>query len=142
MALSLLTIVIIVFAAVTVHYGVLWLLKTCIIEIHNHHHTKVLSGIFGTLIAHTIEIVLFAIGYYFMADIEGLGYLSGNFNGEFIDYIYFSYTSYTTLGFGDIEPHGYIRLLVGVEALIGLVLITWTASFLFLQLQNGWTKKK
>ncbi len=34
---------------------------------------------------------------------------------------------------------GDIRLLAGVEALTGLVLIAWTASFAFLQMQRFWT---
>ena len=43
---------------------------------------------------------------------------------------------YTTVGFGDIAPLGPVRLLVGIEALAGLVLITWSASFTFLIMQR------
>jgi hypothetical protein len=50
-------------------------------------------------------------------------------------------TNFTTLGFGDIEPLGFIRLLVGMEALVGFVLITWTASFLFYEMQRHWSAK-
>jgi hypothetical protein len=46
--------------------------------------------------------------------------------------------AYTTLGIGDIEPIGEIRFLAGVEAVTGLVLITWTASFMFVQMQKFW----
>ena len=55
-----------------------------------------------------------------------------------MDCVYFSFTTFTTLGFGDIHPLGPIRFLTGIEALTGLVLITWTASFLFLEMQRHW----
>ena len=44
----------------------------------------------------------------------------------------------TTLGYGDIEPFGILRFLTGIEALAGLVLITWSASFLFVEMQRYW----
>ena len=46
------------------------------------------------------------------------------------------------MGFGDIEPFGYIRFLAGIEALTGLLLITWSASFLFLEMQRFWRDQK
>ena len=54
------------------------------------------------------------------------------------DYMYFSSTVYSTLGFGDIVPVGEIRALTGIEAVSGLVLITWSASFTFLEMQRHW----
>ncbi len=45
------------------------------------------------------------------------------------------------LGFGDIQPHGAIRNFVGLESLTGLLLITWTASFLYFEMQRYWNKK-
>jgi len=41
----------------------------------------------------------------------------------------------------DIEPLGNLRYLIGVESLTGLVLITWTASFLYYEMQRHWTAK-
>jgi hypothetical protein len=38
--------------------------------------------------------------------------------------------------------HGYLRYLTGIEALLGLLLITWSASFLFLEMQKYWTSSK
>jgi hypothetical protein len=32
--------------------------------------------------------------------------------------------------------------LTGVEALTGLILITWSASFLFIEMQKYWTNAK
>ena len=54
---------------------------------------------------------------------------------------FFSFTTPTALGFGDIEPTGNLRYLTGIESLTGLVLITWTASFLFVEMQRYWNLK-
>ena len=48
--------------------------------------------------------------------------------------------SFTTLGFGDITPMGAIRILCGTEALVGLSLITWSASLAFLEMQRDWAE--
>jgi hypothetical protein len=55
-----------------------------------------------------------------------------------MDCVYFSFTTFTTLGFGDIAPMGDIRYLTGTESLTGLVLITWTASFLYVEMRKFW----
>jgi hypothetical protein len=68
----------------------------------------------------------------------GWGTFAGNFEGYLTDFFYFSFTTYTTLGFGDIQPIGDVRYLTGIESLTGLVLITWSASFLYLEMQNYW----
>jgi hypothetical protein len=72
---------------------------------------------------------------------EGFGYLEGRYVITLPDCIYFSFTTYTTLGYGDIEPFGGIRYLAGFESLSGLLLITWTASFLFIEMQRYWVSK-
>lgn len=94
-----------------------------------------------SLLAHTIEIWIFAIAYYLMNESETWGNLQGNFDGALMDCVYFSFATYTTLGFGDIEPFGYLRFLTGIEALTGLVLITWTASFLYIEMQRYWDSR-
>lgn len=58
-----------------------------------------------------------------------------------LDCVYFSFTTYTTIGFGDIAPTGHLKYLTGLQALTGLVLITWTVSFLFLEMQKYWKAK-
>jgi len=58
-----------------------------------------------------------------------------------MDCVYFSFTTFTTVGFGDIQPTGDLRFLTGIESLTGLVLITWTASFLFVEMQKFWNEQ-
>lgn len=99
---------------------------------------RVLALILIILGAHVAEIWLFAFGYYFLTGIEGFGSLSGTTIHGIPDYTYFSAMIYTTVGFGDAEPLGPIRFMTGMEALTGLVMITWSASFTFLEMQRDW----
>ena len=52
--------------------------------------------------------------------------------------VYYSVVSYTTLGLGEIYPLDGLRLLTGIESLIGLMMITWTASFTYLTMEKYW----
>ncbi|PWQ97246.1 ion transporter [Leucothrix pacifica] len=125
--------------AVLIHYEVLFRLTRLIPKLtFLRSRLRILVGVFGALVAHVAEVWLFAFAYYFMLDSGRYGSLEGNFNGTLMDASYFSFTTYTSLGFGDIEPLGDIRFLVGLEALTGLVLITWTASFMFIEMQRFW----
>ena len=48
------------------------------------------------------------------------------------DYLYFSYTTYTTLGYGDILPLGHCRLLTSIQAITGYIFLAYLAA-LFLE---------
>ena len=126
--------------AVLIHYEFLYRITTAIPKMKIKHRFRIVFSVFGALVAHSIEIWLFAMAYYLLHRTQEWGHLKGNFDGSFMDCVYFSYTIYTTLGFGDIVPHGYIRHLVGLESLTGLLLITWTASFLYYEMQRYWDR--
>ena len=126
---------------VLIHYEFLYRLSNAIPKMKIKHRFRIVLGVFGALLAHSIEIWLFSMMYYLLPWFENLGSLTGDFDGSLMDSAYFSYTTYTTLGFGDIQPHGPIRLFVGLESLTGLLLITWTASFLYFEMQRYWNKK-
>ena len=82
------------------------------------------------IVSHLVQILLFACYYYsaFHA-YTNLNFFGGNIEGNFLDFFYYSINCYTTLGTGDIYPTGTMRIATGLEALIGLVLIAWTAAF-------------
>lgn len=132
----------IVCLAVMIHYEFLFHMSKHISKIPIRSRFKIVVGVFGALIAHSIEVWLFAFAYYFLTKAGHWGSLSGNFDGSLLDCVYFSYTNFTTLGFGDIVPSGDIRFLTGIESLTGLVLITWSASFLFYEMQKYWDSKQ
>jgi hypothetical protein len=121
--------------AVVIHYEILFQLTNLMPKLTMRHRFRIVLGVLGALVAHVIEIWLFAAVYYLMHHAEGWGELSGAFSGSLMDCVYFSFT---TLGFGDIAPVGDIRYLTGTESLTGLVLITWTASFLYVEMRKFW----
>jgi len=102
-----------------------------------HPLLPVLLSLFA---AHVIEVLLFAVTLSAF-DWAGFGTLAGAVSRGpdwFVDHFYFSISSYTTLGIGDIVAQGPIRLLIGVEGLIGLVLVAWSASFAYLAMERIW----
>lgn len=106
---------------------------------YNHHRRGVLFTMFGLLIAHTVEIWIYGLGYWACVHWLGWGTIEPAFTG-WLDCIYFSAMVYTTVGFGDLIPMGSLRMVVSAEALSGLALITWSASFTFLQMQRLWKR--
>lgn len=124
-----------VIATVFIHYEMLitrWPVQ--------RQYMSVRMGMLRLLIAiftaHVVEILLYAASYYVMHDHFGLGTMTGETRGTFMDFVYFSATCYTTLGFGDIVPTGPIRIVVAVESLNGLVLIGWSTSYTYLAMQR------
>ena len=137
--LAILTLNTVVIAIVVViHYEFMYRFTLLMPRMKIRHRFRIVLGVLGALVAHTIEIWIFALSFFWMHHEDGWGEFRGNFEGSLLDCVYFSFTSYTTLGFGDIEPHGPLRYLTGLEALTGLLLITWTASFLYLEMTRYW----
>jgi hypothetical protein len=123
---------------VVIHYEFLHQISRVLPRLHIPHRFRIVLGVFGALTAHAAEVWIFAISFYQMHHAKGWGYMTGNFNGSLMDCVYYSFTTYTTLGTGDIEPYGDLRFLTGLESLTGLVLITWSASFLYLEMTRYW----
>ena len=128
--------------AVMIHYEMLYRLSRLMPMLVIKHRYRLVVGIVGALIAHIAEIWVFAFGYYLLIRFTSLGSLTVFGSGETIhnvmDCVYYSFVTYTTLGFGDLIPTGTLRFLTGLESLTGLVLITWTASFMYFEMQKYW----
>lgn len=126
-----------VVTAIFIHYEVLDRMSRLIPRLPFKPRARVIVGFSGALLAHTLEVLLFAVGYWLFATLN-LGQLTGSLEGSFADYIYFSYVTFTTVGYGDIAPEGHIRWLSGAESLTGFMLVTWTASYLYLEMSQNW----
>lgn len=124
--------------AVMIHYEFLHRFTLLMPRMKVRHRFRIVLGVFGALTAHAAEVWIFAISFFLMHRSSNWGHLEGNFDGSLLDCVYFSFTSYTTLGTGDIVPLGDLRFLAGLESLTGLVLITWSASFLYLEMTRYW----
>jgi len=131
----------VVILSVLIHYEFLYTSSKIIPTLKLGHRIRVLVAVFVTLFAHIIEIILYGIVFYIMSSSPSWGHLEGNFDGSLLDSIYFSFTNFSTLGYGDIAPLGDIRLLVGLEGIVGFILITWSATYLFFEMQNNWNSK-
>lgn len=106
-------------------------------RITNFSATHVALAIIVALVAHLIEISIFAGGIALLSASGNYGYLdSGPAPLTASDYFYYSAVTYTTVGFGDITPVGQLRFVSAIEALTGLVLSAWTASLIFLGVQK------
>jgi hypothetical protein len=136
MGLTILVAAVTAAACVGIHHRALLTLSRLASVSETWRRGGVIVGVLGGIVAHVVEIGVYGAAHALLAGTGRHGSL-----GESVtcgDYVYYSFVTYTTLGFGDITPTGPIRLLTCTEALTGLVLITWTASFLFLQMQRHW----
>jgi hypothetical protein len=120
------------------HYEVLRGCIRFLPRLSHRRRRRVVLLILIILVTHAVEIWLFAFGYYFLLAFDEFGELAGTPLTGLADYAYYSGMVYTTVGFGDIVPSGPIRFMTGMEALTGLVMITWSASFTFLEMQRDW----
>jgi len=115
-----------VVSTTAIHYEVLRGLSAGLPRLRIPSRGKLLVVIFATFLAHAVEILLYAVAVYL------LGHFSFNVS------LYFSAETYTSLGYGDVVPTGDLRLLAGVEALNGLLLIGWSASYTFIAMERFW----
>ena len=130
----------VVAACVFLHYEVMRATSWALPKLKIRRQARVLGVMFAMLVAHIIEVWIFGITYWVLDGWPSFGRLEGPVDEGALDFIYFSVASFTTLGFGDIVPTGAIRILCGAEALAGLGLITWSASFAFLEMQRDWVE--
>lgn len=92
----------------------------------------------GLLVAHVLEVMLFGLVYCWLSAGTGYGAIVGSQSPSLAECTYFSFANYSSLGYGDLVPSGPLRFMAGMEALTGLVLIGWTAAFMYLQMQRIW----
>lgn len=95
--------------------------------------------VFGLLIAHIfVTISSFALHY----QNSGLLGPNGVFTPSFYDSLYFSITTFTTLGYGDFKPLPDHRLTTSIEALSGMVSMAIGASLIWLWCQENMVPKE
>lgn len=82
------------------------------------------------VVLHTLEIVIWAGAYLALVPTSELA--------SFEEAVYFSFVTFTTLGYGDITLTEGSRLLSGIEALNGIILVGWSTAMIFSVVQRIW----
>lgn len=127
--------------AVLVHYeGLAWM-SSRLGQLHGLRRRKVLFGVCGVILLHVSEIWVFGVASWLLLGVPDAGTISGATEPHFLDVIYLSAMTFSTVGFGDLAPVGPIRFLSGTEALTGFILISWSASFLYLEMEQFWRRR-
>jgi hypothetical protein len=114
---------------VAVHFLGLLLLTRLLRRSRPHFHANdsllgqgalIVSVVLGLVGIHTVEIWLYAIAFIAVGALHGLE-----------PALYFSTTSFSSLGYGDIVLSESWRLASAIEGVNGLLLIAWSTAFLF-----------
>jgi hypothetical protein len=121
-----------------VHYEALRGLSVALPRLRLPSRAKLIVVIIASFAAHIAEVALYAVAIYALARWFGVGSL-GSMPVPTLDMsLYFSAETYSSLGYGDVVPHGPLRMLAGVEALNGLLLIGWSASYVYVAMERFW----
>ena len=106
---------------------------------------RVLLLIIPIFSAHIIAIWIYALVYLVVECYTDFGELAGAIGKAAMTYesfkerLYFSSSTYTSLGLGDIAPTRDLRMLASAEVLNGLVMIGWTISITYLAMEKFWS---
>jgi len=142
MLIVILACLVIIAVNTVIHYEVLRVLNDALPRLHIPARPKLLVVIFATFGAHLLEMVVWGVALFMIVGFPSVGGLTGKVPITLMNCIYFSAETYSSLGFGDVTPVGHMRLLVGVEALNGLLLVAWSASFAYLSMERFWSLGK
>jgi hypothetical protein len=72
------------------------------------------------MIAHTFEVLVWSLAYS-IVNVASAG----------VDFVYFAFVNYTTLGYGDVLPVERWRFLGPITAMNGVLLFGWSTAVIF-----------
>jgi len=139
MLVSTIACVVLIGLTTVFHYEILRLLSAVLPGLKIHNRAKVLVVIFSALVAHLLEIGVYGVAIFLLVEHFGAGSIEGAVGFLMLTCLFYSAETYTSLGFGDMMPVGPVRLLAGIEALNGLLLIGWSASYTYIVMRRFWT---
>lgn len=81
--------------------------------------TSIIVYVLSIFALHSIQIWLYVIAFIAVGGFDNIS-----------DALYYSISSFTTVGYGDLNPSGDWRLLGAIESANGFLLIGWSTAFL------------
>jgi hypothetical protein len=139
---TLTTLLLIALTTLMHHEVIRWLSNPSALTLRGGTRLKLLLVVAATLLSHVAQIALYGLAMYLLVNHGNAGRLEGPDGPALSSCMFFSAESYTSLGFGDIKPTGPIRLITSVEALNGLVMIGWTACYLYVAAERFWAAER
>jgi len=91
----------------------------------------ILTSLF-LLLLNCTQALLWALMYYYVPEITEFESLEKA--------IYFSLVTFTTLGYGDITIQTNFRILSGIEAINGILLIGWSTTLMYSAMRAIWKR--
>lgn len=129
-------------------YEVLRLLWAILPRLRMRPRLRILAVIGVIFALHILNIWLYAGAYLGIETWTDFGVLTGDIQtatlsyASFVERLYFSASTYASLGLGDIRPTRDLRMLVVAEVLNGLILIGWSISFTYLTMEKFWATRR
>ncbi|QKV17277.1 potassium channel family protein [Oricola thermophila] len=114
-----LTVVIHTFGLIWVTRGMNWLTGKVRLQAHRSRMLAMNSVVLGIFAVLTVEVWLWAAAYLVLDVFD-----------SFETALYFSSSTFSTVGYGDVVTGEQWRLLAGLESVNGFLLIGWSTAYL------------
>jgi hypothetical protein len=91
-------------------------------RLHRHEAGRTVAMVVTMLalfVVHSVEVWLWAFAYLALGTLQDVE-----------SAVYFSLTTFATIGYGDVVLHDRWRLFAALEGISGLILIGWTTAYL------------
>lgn len=130
---ALIAVTVVIHAAGTTHWvrylGRHYVRKDGRLKVEKSMQVLISTGLV-MVVLHVIQVVLWAAAY--------LALMPDGELESFEKAVYFSFVTFTTLGYGDITLSEGVRILSGIEAMNGILLVGWSTAVLFAVVQRVW----
>ena len=121
-------------------YGTTYLSKRLVDKLYKLPYDKfnrdtarilIMTSLF-LLLLNCSQAILWALMYFYVPNMTEFESLE--------QAIYFSFVTFTTLGYGDITVHTDFRILSGIEAINGMLIIGWSTALMYSTMQAIWKR--
>ena len=85
----------------------------------------------AVMAAHLIEIAIYAAAFWLVSAKLEVGSFAGGDPVGAAQFFALAAESYTSFGYGDIVPTGWLRFIVSLAPINGLLLLAWSGAFLY-----------